>query len=82
MEIVPLGSNVVIMPEEHDISKEGVFMTSSKKQMLALGTIIDSGEASLFKGDKVLYFFMKSHAALPGEDLILIDAKDVVAKVI
>ena len=93
-QIHPMGDRVVIRPsEEPDVSAGGIILPDTAKERPQEGEVVaagpgrhlDSGkrvELELKAGDKVVYSkYAGTEVSVDGEDLLIMAAGDVLAKI-
>ena len=93
-QIHPMGDRVVIRPsEEPDVSAGGIILPDTAKERPQEGEVVaagpgrhlDSGkrvEMELKAGDKVVYSkYAGTEVSVDGEDLLIMAAGDVLAKI-
>ncbi|MCQ1539329.1 co-chaperone GroES [Methanocalculus taiwanensis] len=88
MAIVPIGERVLIRqkkPEEK--TKSGIYIPDSAQEkrkegdVIACGTFKDGKELPVKAGDRILYGgYSSEKITIDGEELVMIEFKDVIAK--
>ncbi len=85
--ITPIGERVLLKPkEEESKTKGGIYIPDSAKESKKEGIVIavgtkDGKELPLKKGDKILYGgYSSDEFELDGEKYVVVEFKDVVAK--
>ncbi len=89
MKIKPIGERVLIKPpEREEKTKGGIYLPESAKddrkegEVIEVGTYKDGKELPLKKGDRILYGgYSSDEFEIDGEKYIIIDFKDVLAKI-
>ncbi|RMD57787.1 co-chaperone GroES [Candidatus Woesearchaeota archaeon] len=88
MKLKPLGERVLLKPVSVEKTKGGLYLPESAKELkkegevLAVGTTKDGKELPLKQGDKVLYGgYSSEEFEIDGEKVVIVDFKDVLAKV-
>ncbi|MGM5482925.1 MAG: co-chaperone GroES [Nanobdellota archaeon] len=91
MKITPLGERVLIKPvkeEQEEKTKGGIFIPESAKEnnkkaeVVAVGKKSDGKELPVEKGDTVLYGgYSSDEFEVEGEKYIILDFKDILAKI-
>lgn len=89
MTITPIGERVLLEPAKKDEKTAGgIYLPdearTEKKEgiVLAVGTFNKGGELPLKKGDKVLYGgYSNEEFEMNGKKYLLVDFKDIVAKI-
>ena len=84
----PLGNRVVVEPIDQDeVTAGGIVLPETAKEKKKQGTVIEVGnieekELPVKKGDTILYTgYSSEELELNGEKYLLLDAKDVIAKI-
>lgn len=88
MHIKPLGKRVLIKPvKEEERTSGGIYIPETAKEkkkqgiVLELGTI-DEKELPIKKGDTILYTgYSSEEMEINGEKYLIIDSKDIMAKI-
>ena len=87
MHIKPLGKRVLIKPsKEEEKTRGGIYIPETAKEKRKQGTVIEIGnieekELPIKKGDVILYTgYSSEELEMDGEKYLLLDAKDVIAK--
>ncbi len=89
MKVVPLGERVLIKPIEHEEkTASGIYIPETAREnrkegeVVAVGTLEDGKEMPLKKGDRVLYGgYSHEEIEVDGEKYVIVDYKDVLAKI-
>lgn len=87
MKIVPIGERVVLKKvEKEERTRSGLYLPKSddKKEGIVVetGTLKDGSLIQLKKGDKVIYGgYSSEEYEVNGEKLLIVDFKDILAKV-
>jgi len=89
MNIKPIGERVLIKPaQEEEKTKGGIYIPESAKEekkegeVIAVGTTKDGKDLPLKKGDRILYGgYSSDEFEIDGEKYIILDFKDVLAKI-
>ncbi len=89
VSIKPVGERVLIKPiKEEEKTKSGIYIPESaregkkKGEVIAVGTDKDGKELPLKKGDIILYGgYSSEEFEIDGEEYIILDYKDVLAKI-
>ena len=89
MKITPLGERVLLkQAKAEEKTAGGIYLPESAKDerkeglVIAVGTTKEGKELPLKKGDKVLYGgYSKEGLEIDGEEHLLIDFKDILAKI-
>ncbi len=88
MKIIPVGERVLLKPEEaKEKTDAGIYIPESAKEERKEGTVVAVGEKDgkklpLKEGDKVIYGgYSSEELELDGEKYIIIDFKDILAKI-
>ncbi len=87
--IKPIGERVLIKPfEGEEKTKGGIYIPDSAKEtrkegeVVAVGTTKDGKELPLKKGDRIIYGgYSSDEFEFEGEKFIILDFKDVLAKI-
>lgn len=90
MNITPIGERVLIRPSKtEEKTSGGIYIPDSAKEekkegeVIAVGTTKDGKELPLVKGDRILYGgYSSDEFERDGEKYIIIDFKDVLAKLV
>ncbi len=87
MKIQPIGERVLINPTAEERTKGGIYIPESAKEgkkegtVVAVGTFKDGKELPLKVGDHILYGgYSSDEFELEGEKYIILEFKDIVAK--
>lgn len=88
MKVVPLGKRVLLKPKvEEEKTKGGIFIPESAKENNKQGTVVAIGKfdedkkSELSEGDVVLYGgYSSDEVEMDGETYIIVDYKDILAK--
>ncbi len=87
MNLKPIGERVIIKPEKkEEKTKGGIYIPENAKDEKKAGVVIavgslDSKKYDIKKGDRIVYGgYSSDEIELDGEKYIIIDAKDVLAK--
>ncbi|MBD3319276.1 co-chaperone GroES [Candidatus Woesearchaeota archaeon] len=87
MQIKPIGERVLITPKEEEKTKGGLYIPESAREgkkegtVVAVGELKDGKEIPLKKGDTILYGgYSSDDFEIDGQKYIILDFKDVVAK--
>ena len=88
MDIKPLGERVLIMPKKSaEKTKGGIYIPESAKEEKKEGTVVAVGERKdgkplpLKKGDRIIYGgYSSDEFEIDGEKLLILDFKDILAK--
>ena len=89
MKIKPIGERVLIKPpKKEEKTKGGIYLPESAKddrkegEVIEVGSYKDGKELPLKKGDRILYGgYSSDEFEIDGEKYIIIDFKDVLAKI-
>ena len=88
MEITPLGERVLLKPKKEERTAGGIYIPESaqkeKKEgiVMAVGMTKEGKELPLKQGDRVLYGgYSNEEFEMNGEQYILIEFKDILAKI-
>lgn len=82
MNIQPLNRRVLISPLKEEVSKAGVILPESAQEEPQRGTVIATSTAKTSKvkvGDKVLFTKYGDKVKIDGEELFLIEEKELLA---
>ncbi|MFW6014271.1 MAG: co-chaperone GroES [Nanoarchaeota archaeon] len=88
MKVVPLGKRVLLKPKvEEEKTKGGIYIPDSAKEnnkqgeVVAIGQFGEDKKPDLKEGDTVLYGgYGSDEVEMEGETYIIIDYKDILAK--
>lgn len=86
MKIRPIGERIILKPiEKEERTKSGIYLPKSddKKQgvVVDVGTLKDGSLIPLQKGDKIIYGgYSSEEYEIDGEKLLIVDFKDVLAR--
>lgn len=89
MKVVPLGKRVLLKPkQEEEKTKGGIYIPESAKESNKQGEVVaigkkfdDDKKPDLKEGDTVLYGgYSSDEIEIEGETYIIIDYKDILAK--
>ncbi len=87
MKIKPLGKRILIKPvKEEEKTKGGIYIPETAKEKKKQGIVVEIGtveekEFPLKKGDLILYTgYSSEELELDGEKYLILDSKDVIAK--
>ncbi len=88
MHIKPLGKRVLIKPvKEEEKTRGGIYIPETAKEKRKQGIVIEVGnieekELPVKKGDVILYTgYSSEELEMDGEKYLILDAKDVIAKI-
>ena len=88
MQIKPVGKRVLIKPmKEDEKTKGGIFIPETAKEKKKQGIVIEIGnidekEIPIKKGNIILYTgYSSEEMEIEGEKYLIIDAKDIIAKI-
>ncbi len=88
MQIKPVGKRVLIKPvKEEEKTKGGIFIPEAAKEKKKQGIIIEIGnidekELPLKKGNMILYTgYSFEELEIEGEKYLILDSKDIIAKI-
>ncbi len=89
MAIVPIGERVLIRPvQPEEKTKSGIYIPDSAQEkrkegdVVACGTYKDGKELPVRAGDRILYGgYSSEKITVEDEELVMIEFKDVIAKV-
>ncbi len=88
MKIKPIGKRVLIKPvKEEERTKGGIYIPDSAKEKKKQGVVVEVGsveekEFPVKKGDIILYSgYSSEELELDGEKFLILESKDVVAKI-
>jgi chaperonin GroES len=87
MRLIPIGERIVLKQvAKEERTKSGIYLPKSddKKEgiVIEVGTLKDGSLIPLKKGDKVIYGgYSSEEYEVNGEKLLIIDFKDILAKV-
>ncbi|HIJ06823.1 MAG: 10 kDa chaperonin [Methanomicrobiales archaeon 53_19] len=89
MAIIPIGERVLIRPiQPEEKTKSGIYIPDSAREkrkegdVIACGTYKDGKELPVQAGDRILYGGYSSEKInVDNEELVMIEFKDVIAKV-
>ncbi len=89
MNIKPIGERVLIKPvKEEEKTAGGIYLPDTAKEdkkegiVVETGTLKDGKEMPLKKGDRILYGgYSSDEFEINGEEYIILDFKDVLAKI-
>ncbi len=88
MHIKPLGKRVLIKPvKEEEKTRGGIYIPETAKEKKKQGMVIEVGnieekELPIKKGDVILYTgYGSEELEVDGEKYLLLDSKDVIAKI-
>jgi chaperonin GroES len=90
MKVQPIGERVLIKPKkEEERTKGGIYIPDAAKEskkegeVYAAGTFKDGKELPVKKGDYVIYSgYSSDDVDIDGEKYVMIEFKDVIAKII
>lgn len=90
MAIVPIGERVLIRPgKPEEKTKSGIYIPDSAQEkrkegyVVACGTFKDGKKLPLKEGDHILYGgYSSEKITIDGEELVMIEFKDVLARVV
>ena len=90
MNIQPIGERVLVeQVKKEEKTKGGIYLPEEARQekkegtVIAVGTFKDGKELPLKKGDKIIYGgYSNEEFELQGKKYLLIEFKDIVAKII
>ncbi|MBS3116519.1 co-chaperone GroES [Candidatus Woesearchaeota archaeon] len=90
MNIQPIGERVLVeQVQKEEKTKGGIYLPEEARQekkegtVIAVGTFKDGKELPLKKGDKIIYGgYSNEEFELQGKKYLLIEFKDIVAKII
>lgn len=90
MQITPIGQRVLIKPSTpEEKTKSGIYIPESAQEkrkegkVIAAGTYEDGRPLPLAAGDEVLYGGYSSEKfEFDGENLVFVDFKDILAKIV
>lgn len=88
MKVTPMGARVLIKPKkEEERTKGGIYIPDSAKEkkkegeVVAAGTLKDEKPIPLKQGDRILYGgYSHEEIEVDGEEYVIVEYKDVVAK--
>ncbi len=88
MKIKPIGKRILIQPvKEEEKTKGGIYIPETAKEKKKQGIVVEIGtveekEFPLKKGDLILYTgYSSEELELDGEKYLILDSKDVIAKI-
>jgi chaperonin GroES len=88
MKIKPIGKRVLIKPvKEEERTKSGIYIPESAKEKKKQGIVVEVGtvddkEFPIKKGDVILYSgYSSEELDFDGEKYLIIESKDVIAKI-
>ena len=89
MNVKPIGERVLIKPaEQKDRTDAGIYIPESAKEskkegeVVAVGKTKEGKDLPLKKGDRILYSgYSNEEIEFDGEEYIILEFKDVVAKI-
>ena len=87
MKLIPLGERIILKPiEQEERTKSGIYLPKSEDkkqgQVVEVGTLKDGSLIPLKKGDKVIYGgYSSEEYEVNGEKLLIVDYKDILARV-
>ena len=88
MKIKPIGKRVLIKPvKEEERTKSGIYIPESAKEKKKQGIVVEIGtvddkEFPIKKGDVILYSgYSSEELDFDGEKYLIIESKDVIAKI-
>ncbi|MCG7848344.1 MAG: co-chaperone GroES [ANME-2 cluster archaeon] len=89
MKIVPLGKRVLIKPiKEDEKTASGIYIPETAKEKKKQGIVVetsasmDAKECPIKKGDTILYSgYSFDEMDIDGEKYIVLDQKDIIAKI-
>ncbi len=89
MNIKPIGERVLIKPvKEEEKTAGGIYLPDTAKEdkkegiVVETGTLKDGKEMPIKKGDRILYGgYSSDEFEINGEEYIILDFKDVLAKI-
>ncbi len=88
MHIKPLGKRVLIKPlKEEEKTRGGIYIPETAKEKKKQGIVIELGnieekELPIKKGDVILYTgYSSEELEVDGEKYLILDIKDVIAKI-
>lgn len=90
MSIKPIGKRVLIKPvKEDEKTAGGIFIPETAKEkkkqgiVVEIGTISDDKEFPVKKGDVILYTgYTSEELKVDGEEYIILNCKDIIAKIV
>jgi len=87
MRIKPIGKRVLIKPvKEEEKTRGGIFIPETAKEKKKQGIVVEIGnidekEISIKKGDLILYAgYSSEEMEVDGEKYLILDSKDIIAK--
>ncbi len=88
MQIKPVGKRVLIKPvKEEEKTRGGIYIPETAKEKKKQGIVIEIGnidekEISLKKGNMILYTgYSSEELEIEGEKYLILDVKDIIAKI-
>jgi len=88
MQIKPLGKRVLIKPvKEEERTSGGIYIPETAKEKKKQGIVVELGnieekELPIKKGDTVLYAgYSSEEMEINGEKYLILDSKDIIAKI-
>lgn len=88
MKIKPIGKRILIKPmKEEEITKGGIYIPETAKEKKKQGIVVEVGtveekEFPIKKGDIILYAgYSSEELELDGEKYLILESKDVIAKI-
>jgi chaperonin GroES len=89
MQIKPLGKRVLIKPvKEAERTASGIYIPETAKEKKKQGIVVELGnieekELPVKKGDTILYAgYSSEELEVDGEKYLILDIKDVIAKIV
>lgn len=89
MQIKPLGKRVLIKPiKEAERTASGIYIPETAKEKRKQGIVVELGnveekELPVKKGDTILYAgYSSEELEVDGEKYLILDIKDVIAKIV
>jgi chaperonin GroES len=89
MQIKPLGKRVLIKPvKEAERTASGIYIPETAKEKKKQGIVVELGnieekELPIKKGDTILYAgYSSEELEVDGEKYLILDIKDVIAKIV
>ncbi len=89
MQIKPLGKRVLIKPvKEAERTASGIYIPETAKEKKKQGIVVELGnveekELPVRKGDTILYAgYSSEELEVDGEKYLILDIKDVIAKIV
>lgn len=88
MNIKPIGKRILIKPvKEEEKTRGGIYIPESAKEKKKQGIVVEVGnieekEFPVQKGDLILYTgYSSEELEMDGEKYLILDSKDVIAKI-